>query len=120
MGDKITRSLLVKLTEEEVKQRAAELARMTASQAQLEDEKKSTVSGLKGKLDRCIADCRDYAERVTNKREFRDVDCEWSPTPTGKMILMRLDTQEIIETRRMTGEEQQIHLPLKETGRTKE
>jgi len=45
MGDKITRSLLVKLTEEEVKQRAAELARMTASQAQLEDEKNLPCPG---------------------------------------------------------------------------
>lgn len=119
MNTRITRSLLVKLTTDEIRARAAELARMTASQAQLEDEKKAQTSNFKTQIDRCVADCRDYAERVTTGREFRDVDCEWTPSPTGKMILTRLDTKEVIETRKMTAEEQQMHLPLKETGRTK-
>ena len=112
---KVTRSLMVGLNEDEIRSCASELARVTASQAELEDEKKAVTSGFKNRIDRCVADCRALAQKVTTRRELRDIDCEWSPADGGKMILTRTDTGEIIDTRKMTEEEQQQALPLAET-----
>jgi len=119
MITKVTRSLMVSLTEAEIRSCATELARVTASQAELEDEKKATVSGFKNRIDRCVADCRALAQKVTTKREPRDIDCEWSPTDGGKMILTRTDTGEIINSRKMTEEEHQQSLPLAGGGKKK-
>ena len=119
MTAKITRSLMVSLTENEIRSCATELARVTASQAELEDEKKAVTSGFKNRIDRCVADCRALAQKVTTRRELRDIDCEWSPTDGGKMILTRTDTGEIIDTRKMTEEEHQQSLPLAGGGKKK-
>lgn len=119
MITKVTRSLMVSLTEAEIRSCATELARVTASQAELEDEKKAVTSGFKQKIDRCVADCRALAQKVTTKRELRDIDCEWSPTPAGKMELTRMDTGEVIDTRKMTEEERQESLPLAGAGKKK-
>jgi len=116
MITKVTRSLMVSLTEAEIRSCATELARVTAQQAELEDEKKAVTSGFKNRIDRCVADCRALAQKVTTKRELRDIDCEWSPSDGGKMILTRTDTGEVIDTRKMTEEEQQQNLPL-DTGK---
>jgi hypothetical protein len=112
MITKVTRSLMVSLTEAEIRSCATELARVTASQAELEDEKKAVTSGFKNRIDRCVADCRALAQKVTTKRELRDIDCEWQPTDGGKMMLIRTDTGEIIDSRKMTEEEHQQSLPL--------
>jgi hypothetical protein len=112
MNAKVTRSLMVGLSEDEVSTCAKELARVTAAQAELEDEKKAATSGFKNRIDRCVADCRALAQKVTTRRELRDIDCEWQPSRDGKMILTRMDTGEIIDTRKMTEEEHQQSLPL--------
>jgi len=112
MNAKITRALMVGLNEDEVRAYAGELARVTAQQAELEDEKKAVTSGFKNRIDRCVADCRALAQKVTTRRELRDIDCEWQPSESGKMLLARLDTGEIIDSRKMTEEEQQQALPL--------
>ena len=112
MITKVTRSLMVSLTENEIRSCATELARVTASQETLEDEKKAVTSGFKNRIDRCVADCRALAQKVTTRRELRDIDCEWQPSESGKMLLARLDTGEIIDSRKMTEEEQQQALPL--------
>lgn len=120
MNDKVTRSLMVTLSKDEVSTYAKELARVTAKQAELEDEKKAVTSDFKGRIDRCTADCQTLAQRVTTGRELRDIDCEWQPSKDGKMILVRLDTGEIIDTRKMTEEEQQQSLPLAGGGKKKQ
>ncbi len=112
MITKVTRALMVSLTEAEIRSCATELARVTAQQAELEGEKKAVTSGFKNKIDRCVADSRALAQKITTKRELRDVDCEWSPTTAGKMQLTRMDTGEVIDTRKMTEEERQESLPL--------
>ena len=76
MITKVTRSLMVSLTETEIRSCATELARVTAAQAELEDEKKAATSGFKNRIDRCVADCRALAQKVTTRRELRDIDCE--------------------------------------------
>jgi hypothetical protein len=119
MNAKITRALMVGLSEDEVSTCAKELARVTAAQAELEDEKKAATSGFKNRIDRCVADCRALAQKVTTRRELRDIDCEWSPADGGKMILTRTDTGEIIDTRKMTEEEHQQALPLAGGGKKK-
>ena len=119
MTAKITRSLMVGLNEDEIRAYAGELARVTAQQAELEDEKKAVTSGFKNRIDRCVADCRTLAQKVTTRRELRDIDCEWQPSKDGKMFLIRLDTAEIIDTRKMTEEEHQQSLPLAGGGKKK-
>ena len=119
MNAKVTRSLMVGLNEDEIRSCASELARVTASQAELEDEKKAVTSGFKNRIDRCVADCRALAQKVTTRRELRDIDCEWQPSRDGKMILTRTDTGEIIDSRKMTEEEHQQSLPLAGTGKKK-
>jgi hypothetical protein len=119
MNAKVTRSLMVGLSEDEVSTCAKELARVTAAQAELEDEKRAATSGFKNRIDRCVADCRALAQKVTTRRELRDIDCEWQPSKDGKMFLIRLDTAEIIDTRKMTEEEHQESLPLVGGGKKK-
>ena len=119
MTAKITRSLMVGLNEDEIRAYAGELARVTAQQAELEDEKKAVTSGFKNRIDRCVADCRALAQNVTTRRELRDIDCEWQPSKDGKMFLIRLDTAEIIDTRKMTEEEHQQSLPIVGGGKKK-
>jgi len=66
-----------------------------------------------------VADCRALAQKVTTRRELRDIDYEWSPDDGGKMILTRTDTGEIIDSRQMTEEERQQALPLTGGGKKK-
>lgn len=81
---------MVALNDDEVSSYAKELARVTAQQAELEDEKKAATSGFKNRIDRCVADCRALAQKVTTRRELRDIDCEWGPAKDGKMQLTRM------------------------------
>ncbi len=113
MSEITRRSLVVNLTDQEITDCSKELARITTLQAEIEEEKKVVTSSYKEKLDRCISESRSLARKISTRQDFREVDCEWQPSYDERIKrLIRLDTYEEIEVRKLTNDELQEELPL--------
>jgi hypothetical protein len=107
----IRKNLTVDLDENEVALCAKELARITTQQAELEEEKKAVTSGYKEKLDRCIMDARVLARKISTRKDLREVECAWRYDYQAMVAeLYRLDTYELVESRRLTQDEVQMKL----------
>lgn len=108
----ITRkSLVVNLTEQEITDFSKELARITTLQAEIEEEKKTVTSSYKEKLDRCISESRSLARKISTRQDFREVECEWRFDYDRRMKrLVRMDTWEQVEERKLTADELQDEL----------
>lgn len=107
----VSRHLVVNLTEDEITRCSQELARVTTQQAELEEEKKTVVSGFKEKIDRCISDSRCLARKISTRQDMREVECEWEMNYDLRIAkLIRLDTMEEVERRKLTADELQEEL----------
>lgn len=98
------------LTLPERAEAAQELANVIYVAESLELEKKSTMAGFKSRMD-CIKErIHNLSRKVKDGIEIRPVDCELQLNHTKMTaILIRLDTQEIIEERPLTAEEKQLN-----------
>lgn len=107
----ITQHLKCELTEDEIKEYGAELARKYSEITDLEDQKKSITSDFKARIDAANSDAGILARKIQNGYEFRDVFCEIQYIDDEKVVqTVRQDTGEIIKTRPMTPEEMQRDL----------
>jgi hypothetical protein len=108
------------LTEVEIKDAGAQLARRYSEISDLEDAKKSVMSDFKAKIDSATADASGLARKIQNGYEFRNIDCEEIWDYEDKVVeVVRTDTGEAIRTRPMKQEELQENLFV-ETGPEKE
>lgn len=65
------------------------------------------------KLNKCAADRRMLARKITTRKEDRQVECDWEfDYPKGKAYLIRLDTGVTIDSRPLTDDERQQRLDL--------
>ena len=103
----------VQLTEEEVREAAEKLAKLTDDIEGKEADKKSVASQYKADIDRLTGDARASAALVRNKYEYRQVECrEEFDYDHFTVSVMRLDTGETVRTRALTTAEKQAELSI--------
>ena len=94
------RKLAVKLTAEELRERSKDLANALHEYDEIEAEKKRVTANLGERLKELRSEATELADIVKHGREFSYVTCSWSEdTVSGKLILVREDTGEVVETR---------------------
>ena len=108
-----TKSLPVRLTQDELLDRAAELAGVVEDYSTEEARQTDVKAQLKARLTELDAKRRQLAIVVARKEEYRDVRCEVL-ADLDRMLAhtMRTDTGEIVGSRPLTDEERQDGLPL--------
>ena len=106
-----TRVLDVKLTRDEIEQRAKELAATVKERDRVDAERKALASTAKLRIDDLNAKIRALSNTVETGKEMQDVECRWEPDPMRlRMNLVRCDTGGVVSTRDMTKDERQIEL----------
>lgn len=104
-------NLRVKLTREEVEDRADRAANLIEERDALEEEMKAYQKAKKAEIEKLEAEHRQLSNEVRTKATYRDVDCEriydWDET---KVTEIRLDTGEVMKKRPMTERELQMGL----------
>jgi|WetSurMetagenome_2_1015567.scaffolds.fasta_scaffold27452_6 hypothetical protein len=108
-----TKNLPVKLTQEELLQKSAELAGTVQDYATEESRQVDIKAQLKAKLTELDAKRTQLAIVVARREEYRDVRCEVVADPAAlTAVIVRTDTGEIVEKRALTDKERQDTLPL--------
>jgi len=100
--------LRCKLTDAELITRGTEMAEASAEVATLEDQLASTKKEYQAKIDARQARINELSGTIRAKSESRMVKCEREFLfSEGKVVEIRTDTQEIINTRQMREDERQ-------------
>jgi hypothetical protein len=106
-----THTLKCSLTDKELLSHGEDLATALDNLRKSEDEKKSVVESFKAQQARLEADIAAKQLLVRNKWEFRKVDCNLVMNySTQTATLIRLDTDEVVNERKMTHDELQLDL----------
>lgn len=107
------RSLYCDLTDEEFVDRATELADVDEEIAKLDGEKKRVTKEFTDKIGGRVSRKLELRRIVQTKEEEREIECKWfKDFPVQELRLVRLDTNEVIDSRTMTAAELQGELPL--------
>ena len=110
---RITRTLPVLLTAEEMLDRGARAAHLDRREEEITAAANAAKSDYKHQLEAVVAERRLLQERIRSKQEHRDVSCEERHVyRTGKVVVVRCDTGEQIDERPMTDAERQTELPM--------
>lgn len=97
--------------EDEKRQIASDLANGVADIQRLEDQKKSVMSQLKSEIDAKQGRVNLAAEHLRSGFEMRSIDCEVVYAYSDDEVRwVRLDTLEVVHSRRMRPEERQRRL----------
>lgn len=109
---RIKRELPVKLTESELAATAKEIGKLNRERQAMEAQAKQAASQWKDRISGLDARISDLAEKADGGVEARVVDCEeMFDYRRGEVRVVRLDTNEQLETRPMTSDERQPSLP---------
>jgi len=96
------------LTDEEVAQAANELAREISTVSELDKAFDSIKAEFKGKIEKSEANISVKARLVRDKHEYRNIECDAIHNFTDCTVtIVRKDTGEQVETRKMTYAEKQ-------------
>lgn len=107
------KTLSCDLTPDEINLYSQELAVTTTEQAEIEAEKKEVLSTFTARLNKCIADGRVLARKITTKKEDRQVECDLDfDYARGMVYTVRTDTGVTIAQRKLSDEERQEWLDL--------
>ena len=108
-NDKVeTIALPVKLREEEVLERARELASVVSKHDEAQQLQKLSAKAHKDTVDGHEVTIRALSRIVNSGEENRPVECEWHADGGLRLLkLVRRDTYEIVRSRPMTDEEVQ-------------
>ena len=110
------RSLRYDFTENEKTILAEEMARKITEAEDLIDQKKAVASEYTAGINLAQAEAQSKAKKLTSGFEMRQIDCEEILDYSKKKVMViRLDTGEHVESRIMTNYELQQSLDLKET-----
>ena len=102
------RDLPVKLTDAEMIVKGQELAELENELRSLEDKKRETSKEFSGQLEAMRKKIADTAHEINTKQEFRDVEVETVRDEKELTIMVvRLDTGEIVSKRLMSNAERQ-------------
>ena len=118
----IYKNLPCDLTRDEVATYSELLAKTTSEQAEIEGEKKEVMSDFAAKLNKCVADGRVLARKITTKKEDRQVECDLDfDYARGQVYTVRTDTGVTIDQRKLTDDERQEKLDFdQEQGKLEE
>lgn len=112
------RELPCELSAEEFEQRATLFAKLDEKLAALDVKKKAQNDLIKEEIDEVEAERGKLRRIILARTEEREIKCQWQPDWASRsMLLRRLDTQQVVDTRAMTGDEQQEQLDLDGGGR---
>lgn len=104
--------LMVKLTEHEMAQAAAEIGTKTREKQDLEGKKKQAKDHWEARIDGTQARIDELAERCATGEEEREVECvEERFFETGVVRVTRSDTKAVLSERAMQSHERQPTLP---------
>lgn len=112
MGQRIERDLPCELTKEETAETANKLALNVAEYNEVEQEKKDVTQNYNERLKLLRTLQTKWANEVETGLEDRPVVCEWdyhSPE-SGQMRLIRQDTFEVVEVRKMSAYDEEAYL----------
>lgn len=110
-----SRHLPVKFTEDQIRQKAEEMANKYTKATRLENEKKSAMAGYKSRIDVVLAEIALLAKHVSEKCEYQNVECRavWDWPVYGEKSIYRNDTGEFVGTEAMEHDDRQLKLKLK-------
>lgn len=113
---KITKTLPVKLTQDEMVNMSKDLARENQDLGQVEDKKKDVVADFAAQTKKHEANISRLSRMVSTETEYRDVDCVWDfDYKKGNKVLIRTDTKEKIDEREITQDDRQRKLDEQKT-----
>lgn len=107
-----TRSLKYQFTREEHEANSQEMARLLGAREEMEKTHKLVKSGLAEQEKQTDTDLARHGRYVRDKFDHRIIVCQWllnNPTP-GQKSLVRTDTNDTVEVRRMEDHERQESL----------
>ncbi len=103
-----TRFLPCKLTPDEIRERGEKLASLRNQIADVEASKKQAMENFKSQLTTLTKIADDITEEISTKSEWRSVEItENKDFDKKKAFTIRLDTEEVVETRALTPKELQ-------------
>lgn len=106
-----TRMLPVKLTETELLAKGDELARKFHEANTEEDQQKEAKAAMKERFDKLKREARELGEIVRSKREMREVEVIARHDLERHVVeTVRVDTNEVVETRMMNADERNLKL----------
>jgi hypothetical protein len=106
-----TRSLPVKLTDDELLIRGSELSASVQKLADLERDKKAVDAQLKKDIDEADSESQRLAKIARNKEEYREVEVmDIKNMERLTMDTVRLDTRQVIAYRDLQGHERNLSL----------
>ena len=105
------RNLEVKLTDDELREKAAEVAAKRKQVNELKAAKKSNAAALKTQIDAIDAEIDHGCSVLREKVEARSVECKWIRDEGRKMMIcVRIDTGAQVDSRQMSDKERQAEL----------
>lgn len=111
----ITKFCKCELTDKELLDYGQMMADSNAEATALEDQLASVKKEYQGRIDAATATAARLGGCIRSGYEHRDVECEEVRNWTDKTVkVIRLDTKEVVESRRMTAEEAQMELGVEE------
>ena len=106
-----TKSLPVKLSEQELIIKGNELSILVQELDSTEQRKKDANSGFKSEIDSLSLQVSGLARIVREKKEYREVECEDRKNlERMTMDTVRLDTLEVVSYRELQGHERNLGL----------
>ncbi len=109
----VKRKLPCQLTPEEKQERGKSLADLEYAKVEIERNKKIEMERFKDELTSTDLGIDKLVSVIRSGMEDREVDCEWKPDWTTMVkSLIRLDTNEPVQTMPISENERQTALPL--------
>lgn len=113
--EKFSQNLKVTLTAQEIAQRADRAANLVAMIEEKDAEQKAAAKHAKGEIDQLAAELASLSNEVRTRATYRQVECERRFIYTqGVVTETRLDTFDLLNTRKMTESEKQLELEFNE------
>lgn len=118
--DRFRSNLRVMLSPEALAEKSDRMAHVIGEKENLVAEAKSATAHLKAQIKEKDAEIGKLSAQIRDKAEYREVECERRyHYRTGKIVEVRLDTDEVTFERAMTFSERQLDLPAKEAAKPK-
>jgi hypothetical protein len=118
--EKFRSRLRVLLSKESVAERADRMAHVIGERENLVAQAKAATAHLKAQIKEKDAEIGALSAQIRDKAEYAEVECERRHHyRTGKIVEVRLDTEETTFERAMTFSERQLELPAKEAAKPK-
>lgn len=113
-----THTLRIKLTPEEVAEKADHAARLIADRDEKEEAQKAAAKHAKGVIEAIDAEIRKLSNEVRSRSTYGPVECERRLDYRSRTLTeVRLDTGEELSRRKLTIAELQRELPYAEDAR---